>query len=265
MTRYNESYIPDEKKWFTAQRSIALHRHSSADREKILELEKQFGKFCFTPLAVPKITDENFYDWYFENADLTTKQNKDIATDTTGSSTFLSMDIVPDGFDTSKSIWSKNVIKGFDKQWPDLWQQFNDYLPFQKITGISIWSSVRDVVGHRDHTMFLDLPLEFRVLMDNNPTANLSVTEVLPSTPISEGLGTVDVPVHLESNSFAWNNLRSQHHSKFYPDYKKIIFIFHWSNKIDWNKYERLMNNSVKHWDEYTLQSTQDIDSYIDV
>lgn len=264
MTRYNESFIPDEKKWFTAQRSIALHRQSPADREKILELEKQFGKYCFTPLAVPKITDNDFYDWYFENAEMTVKQNKDIATDTTGSSTFLSMDVVPDNFDTSKSIWSKNVIKNFDKMWPNLWQQFNECLPFQKITGISIWSSVRDVVGHRDHTMFLDLPLEFRVLMDSNPSANLSVTEVLPNTPITEGLGTIDVPVHLESNSFAWNNLRSQHHSKFYPDYKKIIFIFHWSNKIDWQRYEALMNKSVVEYSQHTLKSAHDISSYID-
>jgi hypothetical protein len=264
MTEYNESYIPDEKKWFTVQRSIFLRRQSSVNRDKILELEKQFGEFCFTPLDIPKITDENFYNWYFENATPVVKQNKDVTSDATGHSTFLSINILPDRYDTSKSIWSKNIIKDFDKLWPNLWQQFNDYFPFQNINEISIWSSTKDVVGHRDHSLFLDLPTEFRVLMDPNPNVNLSITEVLPNTPLSEGLGTADVPIKLESNSFAWNNLRCQHHSKFYPEYKKIIFIFNMSNKIDWNRYEQLITRSVKHWNQYTLKSTRDISSYID-
>ena len=264
MTRYNTSYAENEKTLFSEQRSLALNK-SDKNRNQILELEKKFGKVCFTPLAVPKIEDSDFYTWFFDRAKPSVKQNQDIATDYTGGSSFLSIDVVPDWYDTSKSVWSKNVITDFNKQWPKLWQQFYDYLPFDKIVGLSIWSSTKDIIAHRDQSLFLDLPLEFRVLMDTNPNFNLSVSEVLPNNSIENKLQTTNVPNNLDTNCFAWSNLRSQHHSVYDENYKKIIFIFHYTNKINWVRYEQLLANSLLKYPDYAMISNKEISDYIHV
>ena len=265
MTRYNKGYALDEKKWFTEQRIINLNRFDNDTKTNILRLEKKFGKVGFVPLDIPIIRDEDFFQWYFQHAVPSIKQNKDVATEYTGGSSFLTMDVVPDWYDVSKSIWSKNVIEDLEKQWPELWQQFYEYLPFEKILGVSIWSSTKDIVAHRDQSLFIDLPLEFRIVMDKNPTNNFWVSEVLPNKSVEEKLNTAVVPVNFNTNSFVWNNLRTQHYTKFYPEHKKITFIFHWSNKIDWKKYEILIESSLEKYQKNSIISLQNITDYINL
>lgn len=267
MKRMNSENIPDEREWFTEQRNINLKRFNPETVKRVLDLEKKFGKICFTPLAVPKIQaldQENFVEWYFETCKPSIKQNKDIATQYTGSTSFLSIDLLPESYDIKKSIWSKNIIRDFESQWPDLWNQFYEYLPFEKIVGFSIWSSTKDIVPHRDHSLFLDLPLEFRTMLhDPNPKTNLYISESLPNSNIDDHAEKVFLPNHIETNSFAWNNLRSWHGSKHYPEHKKIIMIFHWTNKINWKKYERLIENSYEKYRDYSLTSCHSIEDFI--
>ena len=267
MTRMNSENIPDERKWFTEQRNINLKRLGPNAESRILELEKKFGNICFTPLAIPKIQasdQEKFVDWYFETCRPSIKQNQDIATQYTGSSSFLSIDLLPEWYNIKNSIWSKNIVRDFENQWPDLWEQFYEYLPFEKIIGFSIWSSTKDIVPHRDQSLFLDLPLEFRTMLhDPNPKANLYISESLPNSNISDIENKIFLPNHIETNSFAWNNLRSWHGSKHYPEHKKIIMIFHWANKIDWNKYEKLIESSYEQYRDYSLTSDNKIEDFI--
>jgi hypothetical protein len=267
MTRVNSQFIRDEKQWFTEQRLLALSRHSEENQKKIRNLEKKFGKICFTPLSVPKIQaldQEKFVEWYFETCKPSIKQNKDIATECTGASSFLSVDLLPEWYDTKASIWSKNIVRDFAKQWPDLWEQFYEYLPFKEIIGFSIWSSTRDIIPHRDHSLFFDMPLEFRTMLhDPNPNVNLFISESLPNSNIEHQENKVFLPNHLETNSFVWNNLRSWHGSKHYPEHKKIIMIFHWANKIDWTKYEKLIECSYEQYRDYSLTSDRTIGDFI--
>ena len=259
MSRVNQENIPDEKLWFTKQRTINLKRLGPDLRNRILDLEFKFGKICFTPLHVPIIKpldQQKFVDWYFQTCKPSIKQNRDIATQYTGASAFQSIDLLPESYDTKNSIWSKNIVRDFEHQWPDLWQQFYEYLPFKKIIGFSIWSSTKDIVPHRDQSLFLDLPLEFRVMLyDPNPTANLFISESLPNSSIDDLQNTVCLPNDIDTNSFVWNNLRSWHFSKYDPNYKKIIMIFHWANEIDWDRYELLLERSLSYYQKYSLIS----------
>lgn len=265
MSRINEENIPNEKAWFTKNRNLLLNKFSSEERNNILELEKKYGKYCFLPLDIPKIeTSKDFVNWYFENAKASIKQNTDIATQYTGNSSFLTIDVLPQNYDASKSVWSKNIISNFEQQWPDLWQQFYEYFPFKKIIGLTIWSSIVDIDAHRDQTIYLDLPLEFRTLIhDPNPENNLFVGESLPNADIGDYVKTISVPNRLESNSFVWNNLRSRHFSKFNESYKKIIIIFHYVNKIDWHRYESLISRSIQKYQDRSLISENDISLYV--
>jgi hypothetical protein len=262
MERYNEN-ISNEKNYFSQQRLRKLNQLDFETRKNILRLENTYGKFCFLPLDIPIIKNDDFYQWYFETASLTTKQNLDVATSTTGVSSFYSLDIVPESLDLNKTIWTKNVVKNFDKLWPDLWDQFHEYLPYEKIIGLSMWSSIRDIIPHRDQTMFLDLPLEFRILFDKNPEDNLFVSEILPDAGPKNFLQTSAVPTQYTTNTFAWSNLRSQHHSIYNNNYKKIIFIFQFLNPIDWKKYEKLIEKSIEKYQFQSLISKNSIDDFV--
>jgi len=264
MTRYNTGYASDEKQWFTEQRFSALNRYDDKTKKNILRLEEKFGNIGFTPLDIPLIKDDNFFQWYFENAIPSVKQNKDVATEYTGGSSFLSIDQMPDWYDTSKSVWSKNKVD-IEKRWPELWDQFYEYLPFDQIVGLTVWSSIKDIVAHRDQSLFLDLPLEFRIVMDQNTVDNFWVSEVLPNTSVEEKLSTSAIPLNLDTNSFVWSNLRTQHYSKFYSNHKKITFIFHWSNKINWKKYEKIIERSIEKYQKYALISSKKIVDFVDI
>jgi hypothetical protein len=263
----NYENIPDERIWFTKQRSNNFKRYDLKTQQRLLDLEQRYGKICFTPLAVPMIkamNQEKFVEWYFENSRPSIKQNKDVATQYTGTSTFKSIDLLPDWYDTSKSIWSKTIIKDFQYQWPDLWEQFHEYLPFKEVKAFSIWSSTKDVPPHRDQSLFFDIPLEFRVMLhDTNPTSNLFISESLPNSNIDDIQKTVPLPNDIETNSFAWSNLRSWHYSKYNNDHKKIIMIFHWINEIDWDRYETLIEKSYDLYREYSLTSDHTIKDFI--
>jgi hypothetical protein len=267
LARFNTKFVHDEKQWFTEQRLLMLNQYDDRDQKKIINLEKNFGKICFTPLAVPIIKaddSEKFVRWYFENSKPAIKQNKDIANDYTGAPSFLSIDKMPEIQYTSKSIWTKNIINDFESQWPELWEQFYAYLPFEDIVGLSMWSSTRDIIPHRDPTSFLDIPLEFRILLhDPNPENNLFIHECLPNSDINNDTIQHAVPNNIDTNSFVWSNLRSQHTSRYNSKYKKIILIFHKTNKIDWNRYEMLLEKSCKTYQNYQLVSHHSIQDFI--
>lgn len=267
MARFNSKFVTDEKQWFTEQRLLTLNAYDKSVQKKIIDLEKKFGKICFTPLDVPIIKardSQKFVEWYFANSKLAIKQNKDIANEYTGAPSFLSIDKMPEIHYTSKSIWTKNLINNFEDQWPDLWQQFYDYLPFDNIIGLSMWSSTRDIIPHRDPTLFLDLPLEFRILLhDVNPEENLFVKETLPNSDIDQLETTYPVPNNIDTNSFVWSNLRSQHTSVYNSKYKKIILIFHRTNIINWNRYEILLEKSYLKYRDHQLISQYNIQDFI--
>lgn len=269
MARVNSDLIPDEKIWFTNERLKDFNRFPPDDRNTLLDLEMKFGNIGFLPLDIPIIKSEKheeFIDWFFKNCKVSTKLKQDSASHYTGGNLFSTIDYIPGLKDDSNSIWSKNLFNDFDKLWPDLWEQFYEYFPFKKITGFSIWSSNQDIVPHRDHTLFLDLPLEFKILLhDPNPEPNLTIGESLPNSDLYETIQECSLPNHLNTNSFVWNNLRTKHFSKFKSEYKKMILLFHRENKFDWIKYKKLIEKSLILYKDKSLLSQKKIQDYVDV
>jgi hypothetical protein len=255
--------IMHNKEWLSNKRNYDLFKFSTDEIKIIRRLENNFGKICFLPLDIPKIKNINlleFKEWYFQTARSIIKKNPDIAGEYSGHSSFLSVDILPLNYDTQKSIWTKNIISNFKETWPDMYCQFKNNLPFVGDIKFSIWSSTRDIIPHRDLTMMIDLPLEFRILFDDNNVENLFVEESI----VNELTGKkISVPNNIETNSFVWNNLRTQHYSNFYPEQKKIIFIFHWSNIIDWKAYEDLITKSLEKYKDRSLISNLSRDYFV--
>jgi hypothetical protein len=91
----------------------------------------------------------------------------------------------------------------------------------------------------------IDMPLAMRIkLFDSNPTETLS----LLTDPIKEHNNTyVTLPRVEDSNSYAWNNLRTKHASTWRPNARKILFI--WRDKLanaqQVNQYVDLLDRSI--------------------
>jgi hypothetical protein len=269
MNRQNLN-IDNEKRWLTHRRKKDVNLYTLNNPEvleEINQLEQEFGAFCLVPLDIPKISSEGFNQWYFENAKPVIKQRSDVATSRSGRSAFLSIDVENPAAvkNTTESIWSKNIITNFSDRWPDLWDQLNEYLPFERIDEFSMWSSTRDIIAHRDETVFIDLPIEFRIVLDDSKEDNLFVSEILPNKTIKQKIQTAAVPVNIETNAFAWNNLRCQHHSVYNMFDPKIIFIFNSVGTIDWKKYRTLIERSVDKYKNRCMISVKQKSDYLDI
>jgi hypothetical protein len=81
-------------------------------------------------------------------------------------------------------------------------------------------------------------------LFDRNPQETLQ----LLTDPIKEHNNTyISLPRTEESNSYAWNNLRTKHSSTWSPTARKILFI--WRDKLETtqqvNQYVDLLDRSI--------------------
>ena len=251
-----------EQEQFSQFRNAYLNSVSNSERRLILNAENIWGKYCFTPLAVPRIYDKKIYDWFMTNKRPVTKIRPDIAGNTYGESNFESIDL----FDTNlaDAVWTTNPYPNFTTEFKDFYNQLMDLLPFKKITACSFWSSTQLISPHRDQTVFLDLPLSFRVMLyDNNPQETLWVKECLPGKfSFDQPEDKFVLPRLADTNSFAWNNLRVIHGSDRVPEYFKILLIVNFAD-IDWFKYYKLLERSVDLYQEHALISSYSKENFL--
>ena len=259
--------IDNEKEFFTKERLISFKRWNT-DIEKINLLENKWGNICLTPLDIPRIqaTDhQRFVDWFYKTCKPSVKQNADVATTDVGYSKFKSIDLVPPGANVMQSVWSKNPVNNFSTLWPDLWEQMHEYLPFESINGFTIWNSTEDILPHRDPGAFTDFPVSFRILLDDtNTEPNLVVGECLPNADPFNVTLTKAFNNKLDTNSLVWNNLRTMHWSKKDSNQNKILLIMlPWVNKINLDKYDKLIDRSLQKYRTESLISSYKIDNWI--
>jgi hypothetical protein len=221
------------------------------------QLEQKYGKYLFVPLDVPLIKSNKHNElvtFYYQHAKLAERIKEDIAgsMDDTYRAKFLSLN----SSDTEAAdVWTKTYKPEFENTFKDLFDQIYEYLPIQKDTKISytIWSTQSPVVMHRDHTSLLDLPLNFRIkLYDNNPFETLLIKNCLTDGVYQYQKNCSPILLPEETNTWTWNNARIVHGSTYDPCYKKMLMILE-DLKIDWIKYETLLEKSLIKYKDHVL------------
>jgi hypothetical protein len=236
------------------------------------ELEKTYGKYLLIPFDVPKIVPHDvgkFVDFYDLHAKFAVKMQGDIAEDLLkddrpeGKTPYRSIDSCAS---TNKMIWAKNHVPEIFTEFPELFEQIHDYFPFLDRGFMwTMWSSAKDIIPHRDLRSMLDMPIRLRIkLYDDNPEESLSLQLAPVDKPIPE---TYRLNIPQDTNSFAWNNLRTRHLSKYTHRHMKILFIsFANYSGIKMNQYVDLLDRSIAKYPKNVIVDTHThISDYIHV
>lgn len=226
----------------------------------VLELEKDYGRYCFVPLDIPVIFDEKIVDWFFEYKKSITKLKPDVADTKFGYSLFNSVNVcLDDRYKVANPIWSDNQYPSFKQDFPHFYQQMMDYLPLAKIPRFSFWNSTSLIAPHRDHSCLLDMPTGVRVMVyDENPVDTLYFYE---DTESYKGRKTYISRI-TETNSFVWNNLRVEHGSDYDVGYSKILLIIN-DFIPDYKKYRDLIDRSILKYADKLVISDNAIEDFI--
>jgi len=252
------------KEEFSQLRLAQINSYPSNIRTTILNCEQRWGQLLYTPLAIPKFYDENLVDWYFENAKPVYKIKQDIADAGIGYSGFKSINVFPNGNPGDLGIWTANdkTDEWFYK-FSKVYQQIMDTLPIKKIKHLQLWSSTSKVLPHTDHSVFIDCPLSFRIMLhDENLNPTLAVQESLPDNEWD-----FDRDFFCEfidhTNTCVWNNLRTKHRSEYNPGHRKILAIIQ-NIDVDWIKLDQILERSMFASNtKYQLKSSRPINDFI--
>jgi hypothetical protein len=195
------------------------------------EFERTYGKYLFVPFDIPKILPydlEKFKSWYYSKAINASKQVEDFASGVHKASdkTYQTVDSTSPRW---TPVWSLNSQETIYDLFPELFEQIHEYMPWVGDQDFrwNMWSSANHVIPHRDHSSCVDGPLAMRIkIFDSNPAETLSI-QVDPMAEHQNKYVPIPNLRKSETNSFAWNNLRTKHTSVFInKDYRKILFIW---------------------------------------
>lgn len=253
---------------------VAEYEQFSIARNHILSVNpslrtaEKWGKCVCLPLDIPRFDYPDLTLWFFENCrklelrpSMTTVDPEYISSSVDG------IDLIAD--DTSNPIlqqphdWVKNKRDEFFTEFSHIHEHILDSFPIKKLYGMRLWSSTRNITLHREVPHFVDYPGSFRVMLfDRNPQQTLHVVPVLPDHDVTNLVKT-PVPVLPETNSFAWNNLRSKHGSDHNPAHRKVLLIIE-NYTLDVDRYHDLMKRSLKKYEQHALFDRYDKHDYVD-
>ena len=233
----------------TKLREFESHSNFMNGSSVYTELEQAYGKYLFVPYDIPriKINDYGKFIFYFNNnAKHASKTQGDLSSGTFAATdrTYKTIDSVSPGW---IPVWSLNPMEQTYTKFPEIFEQIHDYMPWVggKDFRWNMWSSAWHVPAHRDHTSMIDAPLSMRVkLVDTNDHETLQ----LLTDPIREHTNEyVSIPKIKETNSFAWNNLRTKHKSTKVKGMLKVLLI--WRDRLvtnqQVNQYVDLLDRSI--------------------
>lgn len=216
------------------------------------ELEEAYGKYLHVPLDMPIIKPndlEAFISWYNFNSKRAVKQVPNTANpDGVGNSHFRSIDGIP----INGQIWTQNSRLDIWDVFPELREQIYEYFPITDLQNWRMWSSTMEIFEHRDDDPMVDFPIAWRVkLYDENPDETLFIT-LDEGQPTCDPRGTKLINrLPPDTNSWAWNNVRTYHGSSHNLKYYKILWIISSDNKMNLNKYIDLMDRSISKYKDY--------------
>lgn len=244
------------------ERERQLNTYFAHNRSDIEELEKKFGKYIYVPLALPKFEipdNSQFLSWWDKHS---IRPNKTVSEELSPETNFSSAEAV-NLIQKIKFYWDANVqTDNFKTEFPHLWQQFNELLPFDDILSLTLWSSFKEFKEHRDPGELIDIPMSIRIMLyDENPEETLYIYDN-PTKPY-ECEPIIQLPRSPGTNSRAWNNLRVKHGSIYNPKYKKIMGIV--TGLVSPEKYEKLMNDSINIYKDDCIVSKYALENYVNV
>lgn len=243
------------------------------------DFEKAYGKYLLVPFAIPKIVpnDPNkFVTFFFTQAANAVKIKTDmLSTKGVGAgnrSPYMQITSVSDN--GHSDVWNENQVPAIYTEFPEIFEQIHEYMPFitRKNFKWFMWSSNWDVPPHRDYGSQLDCPAGIRIMLfDNNPEPTLSMSV----DPIDKEYSR-KYPIILpdDTNSFAWNNLRQKHESRYIKGHRKILFIVSakeiafitstTEGKRTLNQYIDLLDRSIaKYKDHVVVDTDNDYTDYL--
>jgi len=242
-------------------RNDQLNTFFSHCSDEIKQLEQQFGKYIYVPLALPvfELPDkEHFMSWWDRHA---IKPQKKVSEFLAPEIDYVSAEAI-NLIEKHKHLWTPNLqTDNFIKEFPRLWQQFHDLLPID-IISLKMWSSFIPFKEHRDPGELIDIPMSFRIMLfDENPEQTLFILDN-PTKPYYCG-EDIQIPRVPNTNSWAWNNLRVKHGSVYTPGYKKVLVLT--TGIVNVKSYEKLMNKSINIYKDYCITSKYSLENYVDV
>lgn len=237
---------------------LSLTRNNQLSEFPELRQLEQWGKYCLLPLDIPKIESPKLISWFFENSEAVSKIKKEaVVADTGGPPLFEAIDVSPTGRLEQPDAWNTNFHQEFLDLFPEVHEQIMEFFPFTSLDRLRIWSSIRRIPWHRDQTWFVDCPTSFRIMLyDNNPIQTLKVR-----TKVN---GDFSLPRLNDTNSYVWNNLRTEHGSNYVDKHRKILIILE-RYSIDFNRYHDLIKRSVDKYHDYAMVDQRTLADYVDV
>ena len=142
----------------------------------------------------------------------------------------------------------------------ELKDQLMEFFPLTDTGLWRMWSSTAKILNHRDDDSLVDCPMAMRVkLYDENLTETLWLRED------EEPWNIIRLPDLKDTNSFAWNNVRTYHGSEYDPQYKKILWILTLDNNLNVNKYIDLMDRSIDKYKNLVIADHRPREYYYDL
>lgn len=260
------------KKIFNFDR-VSLYRNNdpimNSNRSVVSELEKAYGKYLFVPFDIPLIKpkdEEAFVSWYKAKSLRSVKKMSNIANPNgIGNNHFFTIN----GSANEDEVWSQNVVDDTFILFPELKEQLLEFFPITYLGRWRMWNSTEKIKAHRDDDTMIDCPMALRVkLYDTNPAETLWITK-------ENALGVIDTTtvagphIHLktrsETNSFAWNNLRTFHGSEYDPSFYKILWIITCDTNLHVNRYVDIMDRSISKYTESLIIDSDPREIYYNV
>jgi hypothetical protein len=224
--------------------------------EEMLRLGEKYRNIRWLPLDLPKIELPN----YDEFLDLFDRKNVDVKRVRPCAAEPWSKEDHPLGENSNYHkaqfkglcFYSREPEKFYDDNYGEIatWtrtycpdpmfdkivQQVHDTWPFAIVNNLYIWESVKEVFPHRDHTMFWNLPTEFRAMLhDENEKPTLYVADVEHGDA-----HYIDLPE--DTNVFCWSNGSQLHGSDFFGKRKQLMVI---TGFLSVKKTEALIDRSI--------------------
>jgi hypothetical protein len=116
-------------------------------------------------------------------------------------------------------------------------EQVHDLYPFFNVTNLYIWESVKEVLPHRDQTMFWQCPTEFRAMLhDENTEPTLYISDIEHGDSHFVDMDGMD------TNAFCWSNGTQVHGSDYHGKRKQLLCI---NGVLSVSKTDALLERSV--------------------